>query len=177
MAQKTTQSQATKRPRRGRGFSAMGSLIGTQIRSAGEKRGFATMRLLTHWVEIVGEDIAKIARPVNVTYGRQGFGATLTILTTGAQAPILQTQLPQIREKVNSCYGYSAISRVKITQTAPTGFHEGQVAFEAKPEAPAKEIPAEIKQAAQDVAADIENDSLKQALTALGQNVLTRKTN
>jgi hypothetical protein len=40
----------------------------------------------------------------------------LVILTTGAQAQMLEMQLPQLREKVNACYGYNAISRIRITQ-------------------------------------------------------------
>ena len=65
-------------------------------------------RLLTHWEEAVGQDIAAIARPVNIGYGRGSFGATLTVLTTGAQAPMLEMQKEQLREKVNAVYGYNA---------------------------------------------------------------------
>lgn len=34
-------------------------------------------------------------------------------------------QLEQIRAKVNACYGFNAVSRISLTQTAPTGFAEG----------------------------------------------------
>jgi hypothetical protein len=33
---------------------------------------------------------------------------------------------------VNAAYGYNAISRVRLTQTAPTGFAEGQAQFAAR---------------------------------------------
>ena len=62
----------------------------TRIRTASETRGFAVTRLLTHWSEIVGEATSAIATPVNVSYGKGGMGATLTVLTTGAQAPMLE---------------------------------------------------------------------------------------
>ncbi|NNK78783.1 MAG: DUF721 domain-containing protein, partial [Litoreibacter sp.] len=100
MARKPKDTQAQSAPRRSRGFAAMSGLIQRDVRKAGEKRGFAVMRLLTHWSEIVGEDLAGIAQPVKVGYGREGFGATLTVLTNGPNAPILQTQLPKIRERV-----------------------------------------------------------------------------
>ena len=61
-----------------RGFAQTASLLAPRIRAAAEGRGFAVTRLLTHWAEIVGEAIAAAARPVNVSYGRDGFGATLT---------------------------------------------------------------------------------------------------
>ena len=69
-----------------RGFKRASSLMQGQIRHAGEQRGFAVSRLLTHWAEIVGEDTARIARPVKVGYGKRGFGATLTVLTTVTSA-------------------------------------------------------------------------------------------
>ena len=130
-------------------------------------------RLLTHWSEIVGADIACHARPTNVSYNRGGFGATLTLLTTAARAPMVQMQTETIREKVNACYGYNAISRVRITQTAPTGFADGQVAFTPAPKAEAK--PAAdpvVTEKATALATGIENEDLRTALAALGENIL-----
>lgn len=157
-----------------RGFSRAASLMQTRIRKASEQRGFAVTRLLTHWTEVVGEAVAQIATPVNVSYGKGGLGATLTVLTTGAQAPMLEMQKEQIREKVNACYGYSAISRVRITQTAPTGFAEGRVAFAPAPKAKKLTDPA-VQSAADTLSSDVENDDLRAALAALGANVLTKQ--
>lgn len=157
-----------------KGFARTSSLLQQRIRHGSESRGFAQSRLLTHWEEVVGAEVAKIARPVNVAYGRQGFGATLTILTTGAHAPMLEMQKEQMRAKVNAVYGYNAISRLRITQTAPTGFAEGQPVFE-RPAAPEKREPSpEIRKAAQATAKDVENDDLRCALERLAQNVLTK---
>lgn len=158
-----------------KGFQMASALLTQQIRVVGEKRGFAVTRLLTHWPEIVGEDVAARCRPVNVTYGRGNFGATLTVLTTGAQAPMLEMQKEQIRAKVNACYGYGAIARLRITQTAPTGFAEGQASFDHRPKArPAAPDPAITARASQAVA-PISDDGLRAALESLGRNVLARK--
>ena len=127
--------------RRRRGFEQAGGLVASRIRAAGESRGFAVSRLFTHWAEIAGPDLAAICRPCDVRYGRQGLGATLTVLTTGANAPTLAMQEPKLRERVNACYGYAAISRIRITQTAPTGFAEGQAQFGAAPPRPAGPAP------------------------------------
>ena len=127
-----------------RGFKRTASVLSGEIRRAGESRGFAVSRLLTHWAEIAGEEIAAIAQPVKVGYGRGGLGATLTVLTTGAQAPMLEMQKETLRERVNAVYGYNAISRVHITQTAPTGFAEGQAQFAHKPKAKERVIAPEI---------------------------------
>ncbi|GFE66246.1 DUF721 domain-containing protein [Litoreibacter roseus] len=168
-------SQPRKPAPRGRGFGAVAGMIQGQVRKAGEKRGFAVMRLLTHWSEIVGPDLATIAKPVKVGYSRDSFGATLTILTKGAHAPMVQAQLPKIRERVNSVYGYSAISNVRITQTAPVGFEEGRLSFDAEPRPPKPAVSPELRNKTAELARDVESDSLRHALEQLGQNVLGRK--
>jgi len=159
------------RRRGGKGFQRTASLLQTRIRAAGESRGFAITRLLTHWADIVGEDIARMARPVHVKYGRDSFGATLTLLTTGPQAPMLEMQKEVVRERVNICYGYTAISRIRITQTAPIGFAEGQAQFTSAP----KVKPAQPSEhALRAAAAPISDQGLRDALEALGENIISR---
>ncbi len=160
-------------PKRGRGFARAATLVQSRVRTASEGRGFAETRLLTHWAEIVGTDTAKTAQPVNVTYGKGGMGATLTLLTTGSMAPMLEMQKEQIREKVNACYGYRAISRVRITQTAPTGFADGRVAFTPAPAKPSAPDPA-VRAKAAAVSKDVASDDLRIALEALATNVLSK---
>lgn len=157
-----------------RGFSRAATLVQTRIRKASEARGFAVTRLLTHWAEIVGTATAQIATPVNVSYGQGGMGATLTLLTTGAQAAMLEMQKEQIRERVNACYGYRAIARVRITQTAPTGFAEGRVAFEPTPKTKQMRDPA-VQQSARTLSDGVQSDDLRKALAALGENVLMKQ--
>ncbi|MGY3438122.1 MULTISPECIES: DUF721 domain-containing protein [unclassified Marinovum] len=158
-----------------RGFAHTSKLLSQRIQRASESRGFAETRLLTHWPEVAGEQIAAIARPVNVSFGRGGIGATLTVLTTGANAPMLEMMKDKLRERVNSVYGYNAIARVKITQTAPTGFAEGQAQFTygKKKDTPKAPDP-EIVSAAQSYAENVTDAGLKGALEALGRNVLSK---
>jgi hypothetical protein len=159
--------------RRMRGFEPAAGLLREPIRLAGETRGFAITRLLTQWAEIVGEDVARMARPVKMGYGRDGLGATLTLLTTGAMAPLLQMEKPTIRAKVNACYGYNAVARIHITQTAPIGFAEGQAVFATAPKAPKPPNP-EVCARARNLSQAVSDESLRAALEALGQNILSR---
>jgi hypothetical protein len=159
-----------------KGFKRTSSLLGARIRSASESRGFAQSRLLTHWEEIAGASIAQIARPVEVSYSRGGMGATLTLLTTGAQALMLEMQKEQIRAKVNAVYGYNAIARVRITQTAATGFAEGQVAFTARKKDAPVAIDPKLTQKAAEAVAPVGDDGLRAALERLGTNILSRKS-
>ncbi|MCL3881470.1 DciA family protein [Marivita sp. GX14005] len=164
------------RPRTGqtKGFKSTSSLLQTQIRKTSESRGFAQSRLLTHWEEIAGPDIAAISRPVEVRYGRGGLGATLTLLTTGANAPMLEMQKEALREKVNAVYGYHAISAIRITQTAATGFSEGQASFQHRPKAPPPERTPDITPQARDTARGVEDEGLRAALERLAGNVYSR---
>ncbi|MFV0243711.1 MAG: DUF721 domain-containing protein [Qingshengfaniella sp.] len=163
--------------KRGRGFASAGKLVQPQIRKVGESRGFAAARLMTHWAEVVGADIARLCRPVKVGYGRAGLGATLTILARSAAGPILQAQLPMIRDKVNACYGYNAISQIRITQTAATGFAEAQAGYQAAPAPkPAVSDPA-IAKAAEEAASSITDPGLRAALAGLGRHILADRRN
>lgn len=166
---------ATK-PQGPRGFKRTSTLLKDRIRRASESRGFAASRLLTQWEEVAGPEIAAIARPVDVSYGRQGFGATLTVLTTGAQAPMLEMQKEKLRERVNAVYGYNAISRIRLTQTAPTGFADGKVSFDHRPQKADTNVTPdpETSKAAAHLVAPVADNSLRDALEALGRNVLSK---
>jgi hypothetical protein len=160
---------ATGKQRRGRGFRTAASLVERRIRDAGQARGFAVTRLLTHWPEIVGEDLARISRPGKFSYGK-GFGATLTLICNGAAAPLVQMQAPRIVEKVNACYGYAAISHVRVAQTAPDGFAEPGAEFHHAPPAD----PA-LDARARDAADGVGDPDLREALQTLARNVLSRR--
>lgn len=186
---KTTDGAAARgkagRPRRGRGFALTGALLRDRLREAGAGRGFSVLRLLTHWPEIVGPEIAAAAQPLRVSHGRGkgGLGGTLTLLVPGARAPLVAMHRDVIRERVNACYGYNAIARVAITQTAASGFAEAQAAFagpggRADPPEPAPDpavspAPATAKSAA-DLAASISDPDLRAAIEMLGRRVLSR---
>ncbi|MEM6306666.1 MAG: DciA family protein [Pseudomonadota bacterium] len=158
--------------RRSKGFRKTITLVDDRLRKAGESRGFAVTRLLTHWEDVVGPDMADICTPVKVTYAKSAFGATLVVLTTGAQAPMLSMQLDQIRARVNACYGYNAISKVRLTQTAPMGFSDTQAVFHPK------QMPVPISPAAQSNAmqatSDIKDPELRAALCDFGTNVIAK---
>ena len=156
-----------------RGFEPAFGLMKDAVRSAGESRGFAVARLLTHWAEVVGEEMALKTRPVKIGYGKGGMGATLTLLVKAAEAPMVQMALPQLKERVNAVYGYAAVSHIHLTQTAATGFAEGQAEFTPAPKA-AKQLDPVLTAKAEAVAKDVTDPSLRLALEQLAQNILTR---
>ena len=159
--------------RRKRGFKSASSLLQKQIQKASETRGFAVSKLLTNWTEIIGTDLAKIAKPVKVNYGREGLGAGLVLLTNGANAPIVQAQSKQIIDRVNGVYGYNAISRVRITQIDPNELIE-----EKNEDSASFGKPTELdKTKAKDEVTGIKDDSLNEALRLLGANIISKSPN
>lgn len=174
-------SSTPANPRRLRGFEPASLLVRDPVRKVGEARGFALVRLLTHWAEVAGAELGQITRPVDISYGREGMGATLTLLVSGAAGPIVQMQLPALRERVNACYGYNAVVRIRLTQTTGRGLAEGQAPFtrEGAPQragetahetAPDPQILAE----AAALSREVRDERLRAALEALGQKVLSR---
>ncbi|MGA0615731.1 DUF721 domain-containing protein [Paracoccus sp. KR1-242] len=164
--------------RRMRGFEAASQLVAQKVRAVGETRGFAVARLLTNWSEVVGPEIAAHARPVKISHGK-GFGATLTLLVSGARAPMVNMQLDTIRERVNACYGFNAVSRVTLTQTAPTGFAEAggfaeeQTGFAYRRPAAAPD-PARTARA-DEIAQGFDDPQLSAAMRQMALNILSRR--
>ncbi len=157
--------------RKSRGFTQAGGLVESRIQKAGAARGFAQMRLLTHWQEIVGADIARIAQPLKISYARKGFGARLTLLARPAHAPELQMQIPRIQERVNASYGYAAIADIRITQSGDTtGFAEPETGFTHDHPPPA--LPREKAEKLRATVAGVEDETLRGVLESLGKNIL-----
>lgn len=156
-----------------RGFEPAFGLMKNAVRQAGESRGFAVARLLTHWNEVAGEEMARKTRPVKIGYGKGGMGATLTLLVKATEAPMVQMALPVLKERVNAVYGYAAISHIHLTQTAATGFAEGQAEFTPAPKAGRRPDP-EVQAKARETAEGVTDPGLRSALEQLAQNILTR---
>ena len=155
-------------------FKPAADLLRQKIREIGEARGFSATRLLTHWTEIVGESVAAIARPLEVRHPRGGKGApegaTLTVLALGAAALRLEMEKERIRERVNACYGYNAIARIRIKQAGPESFAEEGAAPAPPPAEPEPVVPDE----AETLTTGVSNTELRLALAALAAKVLSK---
>lgn len=163
-------TETTPHTRREHGFRAAGSLLAPHLREAGEKRGFAVARLLTHWAEVVGADLARLAEPVKLSWGQKGFGATLTLRVAGPAGPMVEASRETIRTRVNACYGYNAVARIVLTQVSgAAGFAEPAAGF-----APAASPDPRAARQAGALAEGIADEGLRAALARLGAHVLSR---
>lgn len=159
---------APHRPRRG--MTALGTLVPASVGPVFSKRGFAGADLAVHWTDIVGPQVARFCRPLQMQWpkgGREaGTGATLTVACSGAFALDLQQMAPVLLERLNRRLGWRCITRLAIRQ------------MPVRPIAPP---PGRSRPSAEDVdeagriVAGIQSDDLRNALVRLGAGALNRQ--
>lgn len=165
------QGKDDKPRRRGGGFRRAADQTRPVLDKVAGRHGFAEPDVLLRWAEIVGEALAPTCRPVRVSYGQRGLGATLVVKADSGRATEVEHLAPRIVERVNQFYGYRAVARVRVTQSgAAPGFAEKQAGFSAAPPAPTG---ADADRAAA-LTEGVEDAGLRAALTRLGANVLAR---
>ncbi|MBC6437238.1 MAG: DUF721 domain-containing protein [Rhodobacteraceae bacterium] len=146
-----------------RGFRRANQQLRSSLGKVFEKRGVVCARLLTRWAEFMGPEIARIARPVKISYGHHATrSATLVLLCTGANAPIVDMQKEQIISRANAAFGYRAITDVRITQTAPHGFTDDRRGRATRPSRPP--LTPEAMAKAEAMVAGMRDSALAEAL-------------
>lgn len=77
--------------------------------------GFMQTAIVGRWAEIVGDDYARHSAPERIVFpiGKRT-GGTLKVAVTGAFAPLLSAVGPQVVERVNRFFGYSAVARLAL---------------------------------------------------------------
>jgi hypothetical protein len=158
--------------RRGRGFRAAAEAARPLLGGAGARRGFAERKLIEEWRDIVGAALAESCRPVKMSFrrGDGAFGATLIVEAEGARALEAQHLSERIVERVNQVYGYCAVSRLKVVQTAPGASGPGGVAEPQAGYAP----PPPVDPHPSPLICAVEDDGLRAALARLEANIARR---
>lgn len=119
-----------ERPR-GSGVRAISELMPEIGRTAFRRFGFVQSSVVTRWPEIVGARHARICSPESIRFPQgEKTDGILQLVVVPAHAPIIQHVIPEIIERVNRFFGYSAVSRVKIRQgeVKPPPAREGATA-------------------------------------------------
>ncbi|MEC9367293.1 MAG: DciA family protein [Pseudomonadota bacterium] len=139
-------------------------------KAAFEAHGFPSAELLTNWRDISGADLASFTRPERIVWPkrksepggpdvRSERGATLVLRTEGPRALEVQFMAAQLLDRLNTYFGYGAITELRLLQ-APIG--RGNSAAQAKrpvPELPIRDIEG------------IEDEPLNQALGRLAAQI------
>lgn len=127
-------------------------------------RGLMEGKILTHWSHIVGEKFASLALPEKITFPKgQRSGGTLHLMVTSSGSLLLQSISDLILERVNTFFGYKAVSKLYMTH----GLTPLQKSF-AK-EQPS--LPQEEKDNIEDQTQHICDEELKKCLVNLGTSL------
>lgn len=160
-----------RRPRGGEA-RAVSDLMPEIGRAAFRRFGFVQSSVVSRWDEIVGARYAAVSAPESIRFpiGKKAEG-TLELVVEGAHATMMQHVIPEIIERVNRFFGYSAIARVKIRQ--------GQVAKKnaaknnvQKPASPPtlKPVPMELGESLREIADPELFTVLESLARSLGEN-------
>lgn len=153
---------ASQEPRRSNRSRAVAELLPDVGRAAFRKFGFVQSSIVSRWAEIVGPRYAGVSAPESLRFPHgERSGGTLTLVVRGAHAPMMQHITPEIMERVNRFFGYTAVARVTIRQ--------GEVAV-AKP----RTAPPSLEPAALDLGdslRSIADPELKAVLESLAAGV------
>jgi len=153
------------------GLRPVGAFAARLLDPVARARGFATTTLLSEWAAIAGAELAAFTMPDRVVWPRrQGDGedagvprgwrpdgATLILRVEGPRAIEVQHRADKIIERVNTYFGYRAVTELRILQ-APVGRTERRSPVPPEPKSAA--IPEPV--------AGIENEGLRRALSRLG---------
>jgi hypothetical protein len=103
--------------RRGGEARAVSDLMPEIGRAAFRRFGFVQSSIVSRWDEIVGPRYARVSTPESIRFpaGKKADG-TLELVVEGAHAAMMQHVIPEIVERVNRFFGYSAVARVRMRQ-------------------------------------------------------------
>jgi len=93
-------------------------VIGSFARKILGKKAFVEADIIRHWNDIVGEEWANLTKPIKVDFKKdeRKNGVLLVEAASGAVALELDVKSKIILSKVNTYFGYEAVSRIKLVQ-------------------------------------------------------------
>lgn len=134
------------------------------------KKGFVETDILTNWQDIIGEDLANFTSPLKIDFKpQQRLNGILHLeVPSGAFALEIQHKEKIILQKINTYFGYNAVSSIRIIQNSN---------FQNFTPPPAKKIEKlvtpEEENYIQELAGEINHPELKEILIKLGQSIFT----
>lgn len=144
--------------------------IGSKVRRVTnplfKSRGLAQGDIVFRWSEIVGPDLAAFCYPMKLAGARGAHGGTLTVRVAGAAALEFEFLVPQVIERINTYYGYQAITHVQIEQ-GPLPRKE------RKCERPMRRLSSSDEKALEVSLESVKNPELRNRLEELGRLIKT----
>lgn len=160
---------AAEPPRRCTGLVSFGADARRLLGPLLGKKGFIQADILAHWEDMLGQALSRGVTPSSVSFSKSsGDRAVLHVKAfSGAYAVEFNARKEQILEKINSYFGYPAITDIRLTQGGRAPNLPPAASFRPPDEERQNEINA--------LTSDIENDALRTAAAELGLLLSTKK--
>jgi hypothetical protein len=112
---RATTRKPSPEPQRSNRARAVSELLPDVGRAAFRRFGFVQHSVVSRWSEIVGERYAAVSSPESIRFppGKRAEGV-LSLVVAGAHAPMMQHIAPEIVERVNRFFGYTAVAKLHI---------------------------------------------------------------
>lgn len=144
----------------------VGVAVGKLARPILKGRGFAAADLVIRWRELVGETLADNSAPERLVWPTgKSEDATLKLRVAPGFGPEVQHLAPLILERINTFYGYRAVTRLAISQ--------GPVPRPPRPTAPPRALTADEQAQLDELLGGVADENLKESLARLGRALLT----
>ncbi|MCQ2734445.1 MAG: DUF721 domain-containing protein [Alphaproteobacteria bacterium] len=154
-------------------LTALSKTMMPLIRQLLGTRGLIEIELISNWENIVGKNLAQFSLPQKISFHKDGTNGCLTIsVLSGAFAMEIKQNETDILEKINSYFGYKALSKLKILQNAnPTAFSVSQKSTDNLKKCLVSEAEENY---ITELVKDVENSDLRQTLINLGNAVIAQ---
>lgn len=135
------------------------------------KNGFTETDIITNWENIISEQLAQYCSPLKIEFPRdkKNNGRLLLMVTSGAFALEISHKEKYILDKINTYFGYNAVSSIKILQnneinTIKSNSPEDEDLSE-------KYVSPENEKKIKNLTNGINNKNLKEILIKLGHSI------
>ncbi len=130
-------------------------------------------RLVTHWKDIVGQDLADRAQPVKIHYrkvpGSKTAEATLEVASSTAEATLLHYRKELILERINQIFGERIVTALRFVPLAANAPRHTQ------PKSIKKPVSMKDRQELSNILESIDDPELKERLERLGTSILQER--
>jgi len=139
------------------------------------KNGVMQLELAENWEEIIGADLAKYALVQKISFNKdERTNGTLVLLVLGgAFALEIENKKAVILQKINTFFGYEALTKIKIKQTADSdNFLLNKNVYDK----PKKSLVSEEQKTyITELTEGVNNESLRLRLERIGYAILNNK--
>ena len=155
-------------------MNAIGAVLLPLIRGICSKKGMIAFDVIASWAKIAGQDMARYSIPEKITFkkGEKENGILRIKVLSGAFALEISHREKFIVEKINSYFGFNAVSGIKIIQDS-AGFN----AMLAQSNQPPKQkilVSKEEQNYIREITDGLTDSQLKDRLVSLGEKIFNR---